>query len=301
MEKGKLRNARNSVGINLNWICVSDHSPWLLCADGYSSGRVSGDTSADLTWKYYSTRVCLKYNVQLVGFPRADICDPSDLSVKELNTLHESLQNGTCTFKPLQAEDRGALEVMVDEQERSGKNPWGKRKHRSDAGKPRKRRQISGPTVRLGSTGPLPPSCSSLDYQNPERECDSDVEEMSISGTHPDTEQPRKLVHKHSLYKVAPHSSSGSTHIARPSTHPAPITPIMGMRGISMAEAYQDNHIEFSNELLGGWPADRSIDHDNGSVSGEDELAWDGEADLAECIVSFGDSLMGQGWNPEDG
>ena len=188
MEKRILRNARNSVGINLSWICISDHSLWLLCADGYSSGRVSGDTNADLTWKYYSTRVCLRYNLQLVGFPRADICDPSDLSVKELNTLHKSLQNGTCTFKLLQAEDRSALEAMVDEQERSGKNPWGEQKNQSDAGKPRKQRELSGPTVRLGSTGPPPPSCSSS--QNPEREFDSDIDDMSISGICLETEPP---------------------------------------------------------------------------------------------------------------
>jgi len=68
----------------------------------------------------------LKYNLRLVGYPREEICDPSDLSVSELFALRNSLEKGTCTFKHLPDADRDVLEAMVKEQERNGENPWGK-------------------------------------------------------------------------------------------------------------------------------------------------------------------------------
>lgn len=201
--------------------------------------------------------VCLKYNLQLVGFPRKEICDPSNLSVKELYTLQESLQNGTCGFKPLPDEERDALQAMVDEQERSGKNPMGKRKRRNDAGKPRKKARTLAPTVQLGSTDTPPPSCSSPDHENHEIQCDFDE---GISGSHSESEPPRTMVHDCSLNEAAPHSSSGSTHVAG--------------------------------------PAHRSLDDDDdNSESGEDEVEGDPIPHLARCIESFGDGLE---WDTED-
>ena len=261
MGKRILRNARNSVGISSSQICVSDHSLWFRRADRYSLGRASGNNSAELTWKYFTVHVCLKYGLQLVGFPRKEICDPSNLSVRELHTLQESLQNGTCSFKPLPDEERDALQAMVDEQERSGKNPMGKRKRRNDAGKPRKKARTLTSTEQLGSTDTPPPSCSSPDHENHEIQFDFDE---GISGTHTESEPPQRVVHQRSLNEAAPHSSSGSAHVAV--------------------------------------PAHRSVGHDDtSSESGEDEVAWRDEDDpiphLARCIESFGDDLE---WDTRD-
>ena len=62
-------------------------NPLASPADTSSIGQASGDGNAELRWKYYSTQVCLKYNLHLVGFPQEAICDPSDLSVSELFAL----------------------------------------------------------------------------------------------------------------------------------------------------------------------------------------------------------------------
>ena len=86
--------------------------------------------------------------------------------MKELFELRKSLQDGKCSFKQLPEADKKALQAAVDEQERNGQNPWGKRKRRSDAGKPPKKRKISESTVHLSST--YPPSCSSSDHETHE-------------------------------------------------------------------------------------------------------------------------------------
>ena len=93
----------------------------------------------------------------MVGYPREDICDPSNLTVNELFTLRESLQKGTCSFKRLSDCDKSTLQLRVDEQERNGENPWGKRKRQDNTHKPKKKRKMVEPTV-LGSTNPHPPS-----------------------------------------------------------------------------------------------------------------------------------------------
>ena len=95
--------------------------------------------------------------MQLVGYPRTEICDPSNLTVNELFTLRESLQKGTCCFKKLSDADKSALQLRVEEQERNGENPWGKRKRQDNTHKPKKKRKILQSTV-LSSTNPHPPS-----------------------------------------------------------------------------------------------------------------------------------------------
>ena len=97
-------------------------------------------------------QICLKYGLCLVGYPRDEICDPSNLSTNELFALRESLQKGTCTFEHLSDADKEALRAAVNEQERRGENPWRKQKCQSDFGKSKKTRKISDPTVPLGST-----------------------------------------------------------------------------------------------------------------------------------------------------
>ena len=94
----------------------------------------------------------MKYGLQLFGYPREEVCDPSNLSTNELFTLRDSLQTGTCSFEHLPDADKDALKAVVDEQEKRGENPWRKRKRRSDFGKSKKTRKISDPTVPLGST-----------------------------------------------------------------------------------------------------------------------------------------------------
>src|SRR5882757_2563422 len=101
----------------------------------YLIGRASGDSKAEVAWKYYPTQVCIKFGLHLVGYPREDICDPSNLTVGELYALRESLQKGTCSFKPLSDADRDALRAKADEQERNGINSYGKRKRQSNASK----------------------------------------------------------------------------------------------------------------------------------------------------------------------
>lgn len=261
MVKRILRNVRNSVGISLSWVCVSYHSLWFLCADGYSLGRASGDNSAELTWKYYAAHVCLKYNLHLVGYPREEICDPSNLSVKELYTLQESLQNGTCSFKPLPVADRDALQVMVDEQERSGKNPMGKRKRRIDAGKPRKKGQTAASTMQLGSTDLPPPSCSPSDHQNHEIQCDADIEGMDISGMHPEYEPQ-------TMGAYQDHSEGSNEFWA-------------GLPAHGSVDLH-DGSMSGEDEVV--WD------------SGDDPIPQ-----LARCIESLGDGEVFQEWDPEDG
>jgi len=120
------RIARNGVGTNSRWICISNQPPWVHQLIDNLSGRASTDSNAELTWKYYSTQVCLKYDLQLVGYPQEVICDPSDLTVSELYALRVSLEKGICTFKPLPAADREALQAKVNEQVENGENPYGK-------------------------------------------------------------------------------------------------------------------------------------------------------------------------------
>jgi hypothetical protein len=83
--------------------------------------------------------------------------------VNELFALRESLQKGTCSFKQLSGADKNALQLVVDEQERNGENPWGKRKstgkrkHSDDTGKPKKKQKISKTTA-VGNINPYLPS-----------------------------------------------------------------------------------------------------------------------------------------------
>lgn len=124
----------------------------------------------------------------------------------ELTKLRESLKSGECAFKILSPAERDELQAMVDEQHKNGKNPWGKRKRRSDAGQPKKKRKTSAPIVRPGSTEPVPPtSCNSSDYQEAQDNMLHDAfdyDDISNSGTCPEDELPRKVIQKRSL-KVA--------------------------------------------------------------------------------------------------
>ena len=162
----------------------------------------------------------MKYSVRLVGYPRADICDPSNLTVNELYALRESLQKGNCFFEHLSDAERDALKAVADEQEQSGKNPYGKRKRRCDAGKSKKRRRTSTSEVHLGTTDADPPSDDSDD---------NDLSDGSISH---EPGLPRRTIYKRPLKAArpvqradlpAPSRSSTSAHAS--STHPASITP----------------------------------------------------------------------------
>ena len=183
-------------------------------------GKVCKKSSAEIAWKYYPAQVGLRYEVKLEGFPREEICDPSNLSVDELTKLRESLKDGTCHFRELSPEEINTLRATIDKQTKDGENPWGKRKRRSDAGKPKKKRKTDAPTVRLGGPDPepVPPSCNSSDYQEDNIMLDAfnyDYDSASDSSTRPADEQPRKLIQKRSL-KVAYHddkSESGEDEV----------------------------------------------------------------------------------------
>ena len=209
----------------------------------------------------------------------------------ELIKLRESLKDGKCAFKPLPAADKDALQVVVDEQERNGGNPWGKRKRRSDAGKPKKKRKNLASIVRLNSTDPAPPpSCTSSDQQEAQDDMTHDnmmhdefnFDNTSDGGTSPEDELPRKLIQKRSLV-VAQHSSSISTHITGPA-----VTPVMGAKTRLRVVDYQN---EGSSSWPAGLPVYGSVNHDGKPESGEDELVWDGQEaieDLTGSIDSFG-------------
>ena len=136
----------------------------------------------------------------MVGYPRKEICDPSNLTANELFALQESLQKGTCTFKRLPDADKNALQLMVDEQERNGENPWGKRKRQDNTSKPKKKRKISASTV-LSNANPHLPSDISAGHLIQETystvQSDSDSDDRSNGN-----KRSHKIIHKHTL-KVA--------------------------------------------------------------------------------------------------
>ena len=265
----------------------------------------------------------MKYGLRLEGFPRDDICNPSNLSTSELATLRESLVKGTCGFKPLLAADKALLQTMVDEQERRGKNPWGKRKRRNDAGKPRKKQKNMEPTMRLGST---PPSCSPFDHQvnemNSTIQSDSDGEETCDDGTQPENGagQPRKMIGKHALNaanqvhqnmttssrsltstKVAQCSSSVSaTATASSSAHvvayPAPTAHTLdaGTNTTSRRTQYR----EVVHLIAEAQSAHRlfNFEGDSDSESGEEELD-DPITHLSKCLNARDSSPKYQAWS----
>ena len=271
----------------------------------YPIGRASGDSKAEVAWKYYPTQVCVKFGVHLVGYPQEDICDPSNLMVNELYALHESLQKGACVFKPLSDAERDALRAVANKQERDGKNPYGKRKRRSDAGKLKKKRKTSTSEVHC-TTDAHPPSCASSD--------DSDNDDLSDGGISHETGLHRRMIRplkaarptvrranlsasSRSLASTEVASSaSTSAHASstRPahasSTCPAPITPSVGRRATPTTGPAT-------------LPACGSADSYE-SESGEDELDWarhsnDPIAHLDRCIESLEDSL--EEWESTDG
>jgi hypothetical protein len=218
----------------------------------------------------------------LEGFPRKEICDPSNLSVDELIKLFESLKDGKCAFKPLPAADRVVLQAMVDEQESNGANPWGKRKRRSDAGKQKKKRKNSASIMHLSSTGSVPPpSCTSEAHDDMIH--DESDDDMSDGGTCPEDKQPRKIIQKRSLKVVAQHSSSMSTPITGPAA-----TPMMGAKTRIGAVHYQSDGSISSPD---GSPSHGSVFDDDEPESEEEELGWEGDepiGDLTRSIEMFG-------------
>ena len=214
----------------------------------------------------------MKYNLHLVGFPQDVICDPSDLSVSELFALRNSLEKGTCTFEHLPDADRVALQATVEEQEKNGENPWGKRKRRSDAGKPKKpnkKGKLSESTVRHGST--CPPSDSDEDTPN------GDIRPEIGLG------QPRKIVHKRALNapKVAQCSSSMSTtatassiaHVAGIAEPRVSTTPSTGVGATTTA------HSEESTQLTKALPARGFVDSSDGSEGSKGGEEFESEDD----------------------
>ena len=220
--------------------------------------------------------------MHLVGYPREDICDPSYLSLRELLTLRESLEKGTCSFQPLPDADREALQLVVDEQERMGENPWGKRKRRNDAGKPKKKR-----TVRLGSTDSHPPFRSSLgnETQVEMNSDNSDIDDTPNGDTsHVNrTGQPRPVIRKRTLKVANPTavhantsaaSASSSAHRAGPPArpaHPRSVTPVLGVKTRAGVEHTCGDG---SKQLHDGLGARRSGRYEDYS-SGEEEVDLD--------------------------
>ena len=248
-----------------------------------------------MAWKHYPTRVSLKYGLRLVGFPREVVCDPSDLTVNELLTLRKSLQKGTCSFKPLSEADKEALRLMVDEQDRMGENPWGKRKRRDDAGKPKKKRKIPGSIMRLGSSDPLPPSCSSSGYEvQVEMNLDDPDNDVISNG---DISQENEIGLPHQMVqtrtrKVADPvvvcgntSASSSARIAGPAAHLAPFTPSTGVNAMTKAKPTHGQRSYLLRKVGTFFSSD--------SESGEDEYDDD------DPFVRFARSIDPRGGSPE--
>ena len=219
--------------------------------------------------------------------------------MSELFELRKSLQDGKCSFKRLPDADKKALQETVDEQERYGQNPWGKRKRRSDAGKPKKKRRISESTAHLSST--YPPSCSSSDHETHGEmnvgRTDSGDESASDGGISPEFGRPQTVVPKRSLKIVNPvavrgnlsvssrsltsvkpmHRSSGkstsasafsSALVARPFIVPAFIAPVVGVREMARGD-YRGRH---SEQLPKVFPTYESLIHYYDSESEEEEF-----------------------------
>ena len=275
----------------------------------------------------------MKYDLRLEGYPRDDICDPSNLSASELFTLHESLKDGTCSFKPLPAAAKVVLQATVKEQEGRGENPWGKRKRRGNAGKPNKKRKVVDSTVCHSNNDPsCAPSNHRIHETNSTVQSDSHGEDSNSDNSDgedtPDgdigpengTSEPRKMARTRVFKAVNPvrhitaassrpltskkvahcSLSTSATASASSSAHVSGLgmSTSMGMNAAITEEHTRQYHGGVSNLLPSPLQACRSVNYDDESESGEDELEQSKDDDdplthLNRCIEFLGG-------NPED-
>lgn len=210
--------------------------------------------------------------------------------MNELFELRKSLQDGKCSFKKLPDADKKALQAMVDEQERNGQNPWGKRKRRSDAGKPKKKQKTSASTAHLGN---YPPSCSSSDHETHE-EMDArqiDLGPVVVCGNLSTSSRSLTSVKRahHSSSKSRSVSAFSSALVAGPSTVPTPITSVESARERERGHYHSGS----SNQHPKVFPTLEFASHYYDSESGEEEIVEGCEDDTITHLNRLTKSFRG--------
>jgi hypothetical protein len=98
-----------------------------------------------MEYKTYHRDIVMGHSVQLLGWPHTKLQSPSSLgnSLPVFVKILEALNNGSCRFEELSEKDVAELDEQHQAKIASGELPDAKpRKIRSDAGKPKKRKEV---------------------------------------------------------------------------------------------------------------------------------------------------------------
>ena len=97
-----------------------------------------------MNYNNYNTAIVETYGVKLVGWPTSvPFTNPSNIgTIGEIRKLRDALKSGECRWKKLSKGERGAFNAELDARRAAGEGVKKSRKKRSDAGVPRKRKNI---------------------------------------------------------------------------------------------------------------------------------------------------------------
>ncbi|KAI5987293.1 hypothetical protein EDD15DRAFT_2173877, partial [Pisolithus albus] len=106
----------------------------------------TGKRHAMMNYSNYNTAIVETYGVKLLGWPTGvPFVNPSSIgTVSEIRKLRNSLKSGECRWKKLSKAKCNAFSSELEARRASGEVVKKPRKKRSDAGVPRKRKNVLG-------------------------------------------------------------------------------------------------------------------------------------------------------------
>lgn len=116
----------------------------ILISISTTTVEITGNPKAVMHYVNYEEQIVLRYGIQLRGWTYETFKNPSELSssLPPLRALFDAINNGTCKFVKLTAEEKKGFEKDYNVKVQSGEITTKKRKRRTDAGtKKSKRRQ----------------------------------------------------------------------------------------------------------------------------------------------------------------
>jgi hypothetical protein len=107
--------------------------------------EITGNPKAVMQYSRYEEDIVQRYGIVLEGWTYENLVNPSELSssLPPLTILLEALKSGDCKFVKLSAAERKEREAAYQAKIASGEVVLVKRKHRSDAGIPRKKVKVT--------------------------------------------------------------------------------------------------------------------------------------------------------------